>query len=121
MDMTLLRRLGLLVVLTVLLAACNGGGETRDASPTPAATQTAAPTVLQPRLRQSKKRSRRRTCTTGKCTAMRSTTWTRADLSDVMTGPRLERALTEVSDLRTQNQSREDRRRKQSRRRAGRQ
>ena len=45
MDMTLLRRLGLLVVLTVLLAACNGGGETRDASPTPAATETPPPTA----------------------------------------------------------------------------
>jgi hypothetical protein len=43
--MTLLRRFGIVMALTLLLAACNGGGEKRDARPTPAATQTAAPTV----------------------------------------------------------------------------
>ena len=46
MDMTLLRRFGVVVALTLLLTACNGGGDTRDASPTPPATQTPAPTAV---------------------------------------------------------------------------
>ena len=49
MDMTLLRRFGMVAVLTLLLTACNGGDggqSTPSASSTPAATQTAAPTVV---------------------------------------------------------------------------
>ena len=46
MNMTLLPRLGVVIVLAFLLVGCNGGGETRDASPTPPATQTPAPTAV---------------------------------------------------------------------------
>jgi len=49
MDMTLLRRFGVVVALTLLLTACNGGDggqSTPSASSTPAATQTAVPTVV---------------------------------------------------------------------------
>jgi len=49
MDMTLLRRFGVLAALALLLSACNGGDgdqSARDASPTPAATQTAAPQAI---------------------------------------------------------------------------
>jgi len=49
MDMTLLRRFGVVVALTLLLTACNGrdgGQSTPSASSTPAATQTAVPTVV---------------------------------------------------------------------------
>jgi len=49
MDMTLLRRFGVVVALTLLLTACNGGDggqSTPSASSTPAATQTAVSTVV---------------------------------------------------------------------------
>ena len=105
MSITLLRRLGVLAVLAFLLVGCNGGGDTRDASPTPPATQTPAPTavptatpsveeaVLQAYLYYWQVYSE----------ALNSLDTTR--LSEVMTGPRLERALTEIDDLRAQNRA----------------
>jgi hypothetical protein len=105
MDMTLLRRLGLLVVLTVLLAACNGGGETRDASPTPAATETPPPTVAPAATPSVEEEVSQAYLHYWEVYSDALYNLDTSRLSEVMTGPRLERALTEVSDLRAQNRA----------------
>jgi len=105
MYTTLLRRLGLPVVLMVLLAACNGGGETRDASPTPPATQTVAPTAAPTATLSVEEEVSQAYLHYWEVYSEALYNLDTSHLSDVMTGPRLERALTEMSDLRAQNRA----------------
>ena len=108
MDMTLPRRFGILAALMLLLTACNGGGggqSTPSASSTPAATRTATPAVsptATPSVEQEVSQAYLHYWEVyGEALYNMDT----SRLSEVMTGPRLERALAEVSNLRDQNRA----------------
>jgi hypothetical protein len=108
MDMTLLRRFGMVVALTLLLTACNGGDggqSTPSASSTPAATQTAAPTVVPTATPSVEEEVSQAYLHYWEVYSEALYNLDTSRLSEVMTGPRLERALEEVQGLQDQGRA----------------
>jgi len=108
MHMTLLRRFGVVVALTLLLAACNGGDDgqsARDASPTPVITRTTTPAVSPTAAPSVEEEVSQAYLHYWEVYSEALYNLDTIHLGEVMTGPRLERALTEVTDLRAQNRA----------------
>ena len=103
MDITLLRRFGIVVALMLLLTACNGGDDgqsARDASPTPVTTHTTAPAVSPTPTLSVEQEVSEAYLHYWEVYAEAVFNLDESRLPEVMTGPDLERAREEVEALR---------------------
>ena len=103
MDMTVLRRFGILAVLTLLLAACNGGDgdqSTPSASSTPAATQTAMPAVSPTATPSVEQEVSKAYLQYWEIYADAVFNLDESRLAEVMMSPHLERTQREIDNLR---------------------
>ena len=108
MHMTLLRRFGVVVALTLLLTTCNGGDggqSTPSASSTPAATQTAAPTVVPTATPSVEEEVSQAYLHYWEVYAEAVFNLDESRLAEVMMSPHLERTQREIDNLRQRSRA----------------